>query len=243
MSESPNTSRTEVDEILSKRRKHRGGRACYPCSKRKVKCDSSEHMPCTTCVRRGHPEICSYKPNTTPRRSYQDGPASRIDAGPSKYGPIVNRPEPREPEPRFSSQPQMTNSPAKTWVNSETRRTIDSESSTSYRTTPAQTTSLHVSPAFEGEESYLGENSAAALVRGQIEQSDSHRIVRDIRPVLGLQNTSISYPYMTARTSDQTLKEVFEVLPQSEDILRFEIDLFQRISTETLIDTFTSIER
>lgn len=31
----------EVDEILRKKRKFRGGKACYPCAKRKVKCDSS----------------------------------------------------------------------------------------------------------------------------------------------------------------------------------------------------------
>ena len=43
-----------LTEILS-------GTACWPCRQRKVKCDNKQ--PCENCVKREHPQLCSYKPN------------------------------------------------------------------------------------------------------------------------------------------------------------------------------------
>jgi len=40
--------RSDVDEILRKKRKAREYKACYPCRQRKVKCDQT--VPCKTCV-------------------------------------------------------------------------------------------------------------------------------------------------------------------------------------------------
>lgn len=37
------------------------GTACWPCRQRKVKCDNKQ--PCENCVKREHPQLCSYKPN------------------------------------------------------------------------------------------------------------------------------------------------------------------------------------
>ena len=37
------------------------GTACWPCRQRKVKCDNKS--PCENCVKREHPQLCSYKPN------------------------------------------------------------------------------------------------------------------------------------------------------------------------------------
>jgi hypothetical protein len=39
----------------------RPGTACWPCRQRKVKCDNKQ--PCENCVKREHPQLCSYKPN------------------------------------------------------------------------------------------------------------------------------------------------------------------------------------
>lgn len=39
----------------------RPGTACWPCRQRKVKCDNKN--PCENCVKREHPQLCSYKPN------------------------------------------------------------------------------------------------------------------------------------------------------------------------------------
>lgn len=54
--------RSDVDEILRRKRKAREYKACYPCRQRKVKCDQT--VPCKTCVVREHPELCAYHPPT-----------------------------------------------------------------------------------------------------------------------------------------------------------------------------------
>lgn len=48
----------EIDLLLVKRRRFRPTKACYPCRKRKVKCDLNQ--PCGSCERRGHPDLCDY---------------------------------------------------------------------------------------------------------------------------------------------------------------------------------------
>ena len=52
-------SQDEADRVLRLKSREREAHACYPCRKRKVKCDG--HHPCRTCVRRKHPHICSYQ--------------------------------------------------------------------------------------------------------------------------------------------------------------------------------------
>lgn len=51
----------EASRIIHSHRKVRYGTACWPCRQRKVKCDNK--APCENCVRREHPQLCSYKPN------------------------------------------------------------------------------------------------------------------------------------------------------------------------------------
>lgn len=45
-----------VSEILKRKRRMRGIKSCFPCRHRKVRCDGS--LPCVSCVKRGHPELC-----------------------------------------------------------------------------------------------------------------------------------------------------------------------------------------
>ncbi|CAI7572960.1 unnamed protein product [Penicillium manginii] len=54
-----NVSQDEADRVLRLRSRERETHACYPCRKRKVKCDG--YNPCRTCIRRKHPHICSYQ--------------------------------------------------------------------------------------------------------------------------------------------------------------------------------------
>ena len=49
-----NTS--QVKDLLKRKRRFRGIKSCFPCRHRKVRCDGAS--PCTTCVHRGHPELC-----------------------------------------------------------------------------------------------------------------------------------------------------------------------------------------
>ncbi|KAK4163857.1 protein RDR1 [Cladorrhinum sp. PSN259] len=62
--ESPNLedlTPEEANRIIHSHRKVRYGTACWPCRQRKVKCDNKS--PCENCVKREHPQLCSYKPN------------------------------------------------------------------------------------------------------------------------------------------------------------------------------------
>ncbi|KAH8800647.1 hypothetical protein F5884DRAFT_685335 [Xylogone sp. PMI_703] len=45
-----------MDSLLVQRRRFRSPKACYPCRRRKVKCDF--RTPCDSCIRRGHPDLC-----------------------------------------------------------------------------------------------------------------------------------------------------------------------------------------
>ncbi|KAJ5623699.1 hypothetical protein N7510_000008, partial [Penicillium lagena] len=48
----------DLDYLLFKRRRFRSAKACYPCRRRKVKCDLSQ--PCDSCNVRGHADLCEY---------------------------------------------------------------------------------------------------------------------------------------------------------------------------------------
>ncbi|KAJ6786108.1 hypothetical protein PWT90_02464 [Aphanocladium album] len=58
----------DVDSVLFKRRRFRAAKACYPCRRRKVKCDLNH--PCGTCISRDHADLCEYRSGLLP------GPAS-----------------------------------------------------------------------------------------------------------------------------------------------------------------------
>ena len=54
----PTATAADVDRMIQERQRQRSRRACYPCARRKVKCD--QRQPCKTCVERGYPDLCSY---------------------------------------------------------------------------------------------------------------------------------------------------------------------------------------
>jgi hypothetical protein len=54
----PMLSTHEYDLVITKRRRFRAAKACYPCRRRKVKCNFGQ--PCDSCAIRGHPDLCCY---------------------------------------------------------------------------------------------------------------------------------------------------------------------------------------
>ncbi|KAJ5162520.1 hypothetical protein N7492_007912 [Penicillium capsulatum] len=79
-------SQDEADRVLRRVSREKEAHACYPCRKRKVKCDGCQ--PCRTCQRRKHPQICSYD-LAQPRR----GSTSRRASGASPRSPRTVRRE------------------------------------------------------------------------------------------------------------------------------------------------------
>lgn len=69
----------DVDRLLHQKRKHRGSQACYPCRRRKVKCDNQ--VPCEVCRKRNHVELCTYEPSSKAMRTGDDGVRSASSGG------------------------------------------------------------------------------------------------------------------------------------------------------------------
>lgn len=74
----PMSSTHEYDLTITKRRRFRAAKACYPCRRRKVKCNFGQ--PCDSCTIRGHPDLCNYTlaPDVShqPRASNVSNPGS-----------------------------------------------------------------------------------------------------------------------------------------------------------------------
>lgn len=67
----PNRDRATLKDLLRSRQQSRNGvrgnpKSCLPCRERKVRCD--KQMPCLTCEKRGHPDLCDYE-SPTPQSS------------------------------------------------------------------------------------------------------------------------------------------------------------------------------
>lgn len=91
----------EASRIIHSHRKVRYGTACWPCRQRKVKCDNKQ--PCDNCVKRDHPQLCSYKPNRS------NAPKINSEAS---HG----RKRPHSPDVRLSPQDSLPGEPqGDTW--------------------------------------------------------------------------------------------------------------------------------
>lgn len=70
--------RDQVDAILRDCRKMRELSSCYPCHRRKVKCDRG--APCDRCVKRQHPELCCYQQGPKrPSQALAEGPSPKYE--------------------------------------------------------------------------------------------------------------------------------------------------------------------
>lgn len=58
-----------VDALLQRKRKTRSITSCYPCRQRKVRCNG--HVPCSSCVKRDHPELCQVPGGRERQRTVQ----------------------------------------------------------------------------------------------------------------------------------------------------------------------------
>lgn len=68
--ESPPLSTDDVDQLLLAGKRiirNRSRKACYPCAKRKIRCDRDERQPCSNCRKQPHPNLCGFEPDE-PRR-------------------------------------------------------------------------------------------------------------------------------------------------------------------------------
>ena len=77
---------SRVRELLKQKRKTRGIRSCFPCRHRKVRCDGL--VPCSSCIKRSHPELCQLPPSSA--AEHHGGEASSVVRGAPQRGNDAN---------------------------------------------------------------------------------------------------------------------------------------------------------
>lgn len=98
-----------LKELLRSRKRAQKPVSCEPCRERKVKCDKGH--PCTTCAKRGYPDLCVY-PETGAGGRGPAGPRpqkQRLHPGPATSSPAPDRCSVNAtPIPPAGSEPHYT---------------------------------------------------------------------------------------------------------------------------------------
>lgn len=238
MADPPTGSDKEIRQILRRRTK-RSRTSCFPCRKRKVKCDKCS--PCDNCAKRGYPELCSF---TGPSEIGEDPPAARVHpARASEHQPaydIAQQPslkrtryDTAHSESSMLSDGQDMGSPA---CLRDTRADIVSDSNGASWLRPGNNLSTSAQQvrveAHHGEheqrEPFLGTNSMPAFLRdensqvGSVHDSPSHTVEDAILPILGLKEPESTYPFLpdSEASLERIRSELYQILPLDHEIIR-----------------------
>lgn len=203
---------TERLPPLEQRRRNRRPKACRPCRARKVRCDYGQ--PCSTCVRRHHPQLCSYDraSGAIQERLYL---AAESPAGRSM------------PDGSRSSQ-----SPA-----SQTQRQSRVDSATSPSDTSpddllaildhmaANAKASCETDAVTGQVTFVGRRAHATLFRTLLSYLPEQTLPSSasVEAVFGLTNRTISQPFVSLwnTTARVTVGDILHSLPSAETCLRY----------------------
>ncbi|KAK2063748.1 fungal-specific transcription factor domain-containing protein [Colletotrichum caudatum] len=208
----------EANRIIHSHRKVRYGTACWPCRQRKVKCDNKQ--PCENCVKREHPQLCSYKPNRTASHGTHYKPAGSVttDSANSATGaggngtpsPVNNRKRAHSPEDPAAdaaagAPPLKQEIGGATWPRSA-----------------IVAAGVEETEAPEAVTRYLGQNSIPSLLREQSAANDMQEgvdIRQDMRSILGL-DTSAPFPLMSSKHLDSLTREISAELPSDREVMK-----------------------
>ncbi|KEF63868.1 uncharacterized protein A1O9_01846 [Exophiala aquamarina CBS 119918] len=210
----------EIDAIIRNKRKVRDPKACYACHRRKVKCD--RNLPCDSCVKRDHPELCSYERPTKKRRIALNGTANQTEAaisdnpGPSlQTGPNVS--VPREHWERINRELQQLRATAKISRLSQGQPQLEAESEEGAISGPqsrdeADREGIHA-PSNQMGLIHLGSRSILAymmgLGRSKTTQNTARSLLEEnILPKLGLDNESATYPFVDLWSTESSMQDV-----------------------------------
>ncbi|UKZ61321.1 uncharacterized protein TrAtP1_002587 [Trichoderma atroviride] len=186
--------RDEIDHILRRRRKPTE-KACYPCHRRKVRCNHGH--PCSTCQRRGHPEICSYSFSATKRR----GKRRQTDTDDSLRATSVADGDSEEAVDDTLLTPSLE--PPDSQSNAEN--------------SPSFTNGKASTPA---DDTYEGDNSIVSMLRQRVADRPPSSGIRDARVFFGLQNSFSNDPLFTVPTTQQRWETLVKLSPQNEEFHR-----------------------
>ncbi|EHK21883.1 uncharacterized protein TRIVIDRAFT_191864 [Trichoderma virens Gv29-8] len=211
--------REEIERILHRKRKPQE-KACYPCHRRKVRCNHCQ--PCSTCERRGHPEICSYsfgRPAATKRRDKQprldvDNPLQAI---PVTGSAISRQNSPQEAVGSGTDERHLSSSN----LLHPSDDAIDGQSNAGNPFNFADDIRPSNEVITPADHTYEGDNSIVAVLRQHAIDLPSSSRIRDARMFFGLQNSFSSDPLFTVPTLQQRWESLLSFLPQNQEFHRF----------------------
>lgn len=207
----------EIDAIIRNKRKVRDPKACYACHRRKVKCD--RNLPCDSCVKRDHPELCSYERPTKKRRIaltgalQADDPPSKTQDPASQSGPNVS--VPREHWDRINKELQELRAASQLTRPSPTRSQTEAEDTAAadpQSRDEAERDGIHA-PSNQMGLMHLGSRSVLAymmgLGRSKLTQDSARTLLEEnILPKLGLDNESATYPFVDLWSTESSMQDV-----------------------------------
>lgn len=206
----------DIDAIIRNKRKVRDPKACYACHRRKVKCD--RNLPCDSCVKRDHPELCSYERPTKKRRIALTGATAQSEGETQdpalQSGPNVT--VPREQWERLNRELQRLRESIKSESLSPEERHTELDdanpTSTRSRSDEAEREGIHA-PSNQMGTMHLGSRSVLAymmaLGRSQTTQDTARSLLEEnILPKLGLDNESATYPFVDLWSTASSMQDV-----------------------------------
>ena len=209
----------EVDAIIRNKRKVRDPKACYACHRRKVKCD--RNLPCDSCVKRDHPELCSYERPGKKRRialsnaqPHSDGshpePESLVNSGP-------NITVPRGQWERLNKELAQLRTTVKEEKDDGASATADEQSASgpASRSDEGDREGVHA-PSNQMGTMHLGSRSVLAYMIGNRSKSTQDAAMslleENILPNLGLDNETTTYPFVDLWSTDSSMQDVSSLL-------------------------------
>ncbi|KZL64704.1 fungal specific transcription factor [Colletotrichum tofieldiae] len=226
----PNGDRATLRDLLRSRQQSRNGvrgnpKSCLPCRERKVKCD--KQLPCSTCDRRGHPDLCDYEKTSRPSLGTPRSPA--------RVARRMTQAARRTPEPDFDYN-QTETSIGHGDQGPEDGLMTTSATSLATHQNPATVTTTQATAGHDSEPLFLADTSVVNMVRrGSIRsRGDPARqsaFETGVLPLLGvsedIRTSLLSYQSLPGDQEIVRLFELFRRRVQPFHVITYDIDTIE----------------
>ncbi|GFN16351.1 hypothetical protein AtubIFM56815_010162 [Aspergillus tubingensis] len=232
-----------VRELLKNKRKSRGIRSCFPCRHRKVRCDGQ--VPCSSCVKRSHPELCRVPTSSeTGNEDFLPSASADVPQGPSQNYNSTNlendtlSANPGDATAALISrleaiEEQIASLKADLLATAAATTTTPASQPSPRTGSVARLPGMRVRPASKspgrcvvedatGATIYLGRHADAPLALG-CRQTTMSAMTGDLslQDVLINQCMPRAYPFINLWGAEATLSDVCQTLPEDSDVIRY----------------------
>ncbi|KAL2845652.1 fungal-specific transcription factor domain-containing protein [Aspergillus pseudoustus] len=224
---------TLVSELLKHKRRSRSIRSCFPCRHRKIRCDGQ--VPCSSCVKRNHAELCRVPISSRTGRQEESSEIERLQPGNdvrveapftfSNPNVLISRLEKIE-EQITSLKADLRATTSAATATAASSPVIDPESAGrqsighgSHSNLHSGSAGRHVVEDATGATIFLGGHSDTPLALGCREALGSGDLM--LQNAMADQFVPRAYPFTNLWGPDATVKEVCASLPDDSDIIRY----------------------